>query len=548
MADNDPKIPNPDSGKRPHATLDLKATEIKAAPAATPRTGATPGDSGKTPGPAPASSYAQAQKGGTTGGSASNPTDAHRAAARPGSSAAAPIPKRGGFFSHLAAGIAGGVIAIAASEFILPEVGVENATSRLSDANSTLALRVGAVEKKVQTPGTSELEQKVADLESTAEAIPALKDAHAQLVADTKAALAAAASDAGEPEQLTRLAALEDKFKALVEAGANDPNAGRLEQLAALTGKVADLETSLATQLTEVRRSVAADVDGRIVAATEASEAAKSGAQRIDRDVAGVKGEAIRIDERLVALKADSDRTSAALKLAQDETAAVKAELSSLRNSAAKPSDLAAAIAPVQQRVAALDSQIQSVAQTQAERKADSQRVALSLELQNLKRALESGRPYGSELDGVVRYTDAKLDLDALEKFKATGLPPAADFAKDFRPIANAAIDAEEAQTEGTVVDKLIAGAKSVVRIRKVSHTPDDKSTEAIVGRIELALKEGRLSEAITEAENLTPKAQAVVEPFLDKVAARVAVEDAVDRLETELKSSLGAPAAPASQ
>lgn len=513
MADNDPKIPNTDAGKRPHATLDLKATEVKAA--------------GAAPGPAPASSYSQAGKSEPNYSGAPKSADAPRARpSPPPTSAPAALKPRGGFLSHLAAGLAGGVLAVAAANFILPEIGVESEASRQADANSALASRVGAVEKKLATPAASELEQKVADLEAAAGAIPELKDAHARLVADTKAALAAAESDAGAPEQLARLSALESKFKALADAGANDPNAGRVEQFAALTGKVADLEAGFAKQLAELRKSV----DERVAATTGASGPAD-------------------MSERLDALKADVNQTAAALQSANEETSSVKAEISALKSSLVKASDVAAAIAPVEQRVSALDETMRSVVQAEADRKTYTERVALSLELQSLKRALDSGRPYANELDAVKRLAAADIDLAALEQFKTTGVPPLADLANEFRPVAHAAIIAETPAAEGGVVDKLIAGAKSVVSIRKVGHAPDDKSTEATVGRIELALKDGRLADAVSESDALPAKARGVAAPFFEKVAARVAIESAVDRLEAQLKSSLGAAqAAPPSQ
>ena len=64
--------------------------------------------------------------------------------------------------------------------------------------------------------------------------------------------------------------------------------------------------------------------------------------------------------------------------------------------------------------------------------------------------------------------------------------------------------------------------------MRKVNHTPDDKSAEAIVGRMETALKEGRLADVLGEAKQLSPKAHAAAQPFIDRVAARVSVDTAV--------------------
>lgn len=532
---------SPGTPKRPHATLDLKATEINA-----------------TPQPAPASSYASSGTAKSDSKPQQKPTDTEAGKASPGSAASSqsnsdrtmntPEKKRGGFFSHLAASLIGAILALAAAEWALPQLGLSGITSRLADNATALDARLKLLETKSATPVNTEastaIESRLTALEQSATAIADVKDSQSRLVAETKAALASAASDAGEPERLTRLSAVEDKLKALADAGANDPNAGRLEQLAALTGKVADLETSLATQLTALRKSVAEDVEGRILSATEASEAAKSGTQRIDRDVAGVKSDAVRIEERLLAIKMETDKTAAATKLTQEQSTTLKSDLDALKSSTAKPSDIAAALAPLSQKISGLEQNLQSIVKAEGERQANSQRIVLALELQNLKRALNNGQSYAAELADVQKASGANVDLSILEKFKDQGVASPDDLANEFRTAAYAAIDAETESDDASVVDRLIAGAKSVVRVRKINHTPDDKTTEAIVGRMEIALKEGRLSEALIHAQDLSPKAQDAIQPFLDKVAARVSIDSAVTAIEAQLKSSLSSSSA----
>ncbi len=483
--------------KRPHATLDLKATEIR------------------TPLPAPAASYAEAKtseasakSGFKTSSAAPGSPDAPRpAAATKASPDAASFGKSrvtGRALGLIAAGIVGGTLALAAAKWALPQSDDPGAASRLADAS--LSQRIGALEKSISSDAmaSSDVTSRLAKLEDSIAVIPALKEAQARLIADTKAALAAAASDAGEPEQLTRLGALEDKFKALLDAGADEPASGKTPQLAALTIKVAELENKLAAQL---------------------SEAATSGTQRIDRDVAAVKADAARIEERVQAMKAELDRAAAAVKLAQEDAGAFRAELGAVKAATAKPADVAAAIAPLSERLAALDLAVQNLSRAEESRRADGDRIVLSLELQDLKRALDSGRGYADELAAVAKAAQGNIDLAALDKFKESGVPTLANLSKEFRAAAHAAIDAEAEPVGGGVVDRLIAGAKSVVRVRKVDHPPDDKSTEAIVGRMEAALNAGRLEDFLAQAKDLPPKAQDAARPFLDKLAARVAVD-----------------------
>lgn len=569
---------NQSGSKRPYATLDLKATEIKVskiadAPAAS---GAVKPEA--VPLPLPASAYATASPAAANAGAAAakpaaspSPSAAQAAAAarapagdktassgptagaKPVSSGASEtviVQNRGGFLSHLAASLIGGAIALGGWAYGVPELqkqglipaaigtgGAEGVADRIAKLEAAAAAKLDAAESRL------------AALEKSSGAIGELKEAQSRLVAETKAALASAASDAGAPDQLERLTSVENRLKAMADVGANDPNAGRMEQLAALTGKVADLETSLATQLTALRKSVSGDVESRVVSANEAAEAAKSGMQRIDRDMAGLKTESAKLDERIAALKAEIDRTVEQSKVRQEEFAKLKVALDDVKGSTAKPGDVTAAIAPVSAKIAEIEQGLKDVTAAEAARQTNAERVVLALELQNLKRALDRGQKYEEELAEVEKAAGGKFDLAPLVKFKDQGVPTLADLTRDFRPSVNAMIDAETAQEGGSVVDKLIAGAKSVVRVRRTDLADTDLSAEAIAARMEKALKDGRLGDVLSEASTLSPKAKDAAQPFLDRVSARASVDKALASLEDQLKSSLtGASGEPQSK
>ena len=70
-------------------------------------------------------------------------------------------------------------------------------------------------------------------------------------------------------------------------------------------------------------------------------------------------------------------------------------------------------------------------------------------------------------------------------------------------------------------------------------------SSPATVGRMEAALKDGRLAEVLANAKKLPPKAALAGEDWVRKVQARQAVEQALADVEAALKASLGSgPAA----
>ena len=556
MAD-DKSSSNAGAGKRPYATLDLKATEIKPSSVKGSSSSAGSSSGAEVPRPAAARSYAAAT-GDTSepkseapmqsdSSKSEKPKAASSASASSASTASAAnddaevvVQKRGGFFSHLAAGVVGGVLALSAYQWALPQLGLQGSR----DNTAELSQRLAAVEKSQSVsppaaPDLSGIKSRLADLEKKTQKIPAITESQSRLVAETKAALASAASDAGSPQLIERIGKVEDRLKALAEAGVNDPNANRIEQLAALTGKVSDLETSLATQLTALRESVAKDVEGRIQSAAEASEAARAGTQRIDKDVAGLKTDGVRFEEEIGAVKTATDHVAANLKLAQDETQNLKTAFEGLKAAAAKPADITAAVQPLSDRTAALEKSVQDVVQGDAARKESAERVVLALELQNLRRALDSGQNFSAQLADVKKVAGNQVDLSALEKLQETGVPSLADLTKDFHTAADSAIDADTEPENASVVDRLWAGAKSVVRVRRIDLKADDKSTEATVGRMQVALNDGRLPDILEAAKDLSPKAQDAARPFLDKVAARVSVDTALANLESQLKSSI---------
>jgi hypothetical protein len=117
-----------------------------------------------------------------------------------------------------------------------------------------------------------------------------------------------------------------------------------------------------------------------------------------------------------------------------------------------------------------------------------------------------------------------------------------AELRQDFKAVAFKVIDADQQPVDGSIVERLLAGAKSVVRVRKVNHESDDKTAEAVVARMETALNEDRLDDVINEAKTLPPAAQDAARDFLAKVEARNAVDRALASVETQLKASLVSP------
>ncbi|MFA6139245.1 MAG: mitofilin family membrane protein [Hyphomicrobium sp.] len=553
---------------RPHATLDLKATEVTP-PAAKPEPGkAEPGK----PEVAEASAKAKAaasstaatpptSEGGTAGAkpgpasanTATGAKDAKPAGAPPPSSAASrPAPRGyGGFFTHVAAGLAGGIVALLAADMLAQQLGF--ATADRPEQVTALEQRLAALESNGQGQRTippdvanrlTAAETKLGKLEQLDANVDGISKKQGQLDEDLNAIKDKIGTDSGETGSAARIAKLEEQLSLMSSAAESDPQSGRLPQLAAITGKLADLESTMANQLNALRRSVAAEFDTRLASAAEAGQTARSGTLRMDRELSTLKAESAEMSSGLTALKTDSDRAAASLKTTQEEIKRLKADLDTRLATFAKPEDVNTAVGPLSGKLAALQQDVQGVIKSEGDRRTTAERIVLSLELANLKRAIDRGNAYAPELEQARKVAGTNVDLAPLERFALEGVPTPTELRVQFKPIAFKIIDAEEQPADASIMDRLLAGASSVVRVRRTAHSPDDKGVEAIVARMETALNEDRLADVLQEANSLPAPAHDAAQDFLAKVQARDAVDRALASVETQLKASLAvAPA-----
>jgi len=540
------------SSSRPHATLDLKATVVSP-PAAAKDDKTAAKDEKTADAPAEPLKAASALPGASPRGEAgASKPDKPEPAKRPVST---PPPSKaggyGGFFSHLLAGVAGGIVALLAADMLASHLGLSGPAER-DGAAAALQQRIVALEAaSKQKSGTSPevaarlaaAEAKLEGLEKVGGSVDRLAKRQDELVGSIKAVDAKTAQRPDNAAVQARVTKLEEQLNDMSTAAAKDPQSGRLPQLAALTGKVVDLESTINTQLDALRKSVTQEVDLRLATTNETSEAAKSGTQRIDRDLAALKTQSGQLTARFDALRADADRAGANLKTTEDALKKLKTEIDARLATFAKPEDVIGAVAPLAGKLAGLQQDVQGVVKSETDRKATAERIVLSLELASLKRAIDRGTGFATELADANKLAGSSVDLTPLNRFAATGVPTLAELQKDFKATAFKMIDADEAPTDGSVLNRLLAGAKSVVRVRKVSQIAGDASVEAVVARMEAALKEDRLGDVLQEAKTLPPRVRDAASDFLAKVEARTAVDGALSTVEAQLKSSLVAPA-----
>lgn len=246
----------------------------------------------------------------------------------------------------------------------------------------------------------------------------------------------------------------------------------------------------------------------------QSGEAAKATAA----ELASVRTEAGRLSQRLDTLKGEIDERM---------------------RGAVRSAD----IAPMQARLAALDKELQAISKSESDRATNTTRVLLSLELAGLKRVMDRGEPFVVELAAVKKASgekpDLKLNLVPLERHMRDGVPTTAEITKSFRKLSNSMLDAEAEPADASIVDRLLSGARSIVRVRKAGPSADDTSLDATIARMDSALKEGRLAEVLEQGKKLPPKASLAAEDWLKQVEARQAVDQAMADIEGQLKSSL---------
>jgi hypothetical protein len=394
------------------------------------------------------------------------------------------------------------------------------------------------VQQKVST-----LEQRLARIDEIEARLNQLADANSKIANETRSLEQRVQPPEATKELAERVARLDQAMASLRAAG-NDPQAGRVAQLAAINGKLTDLESALSNQVAALRKNVTQELDARLGPVAEASEAAKSGTQRVDREQADLKTEVARLAQRADALKAADDTAQQGIRALQDDTAGIKTAIDGLKADTAaqlkavtRPQDVAASLAPISNQIAALEQIVQGIAKGEEDRKATAERIVLALELGNLKRAIDRGGNYTAELSNAKSVASDQIDLSALDRYKDKGLATQADLAREFRTVANSIIDADTTPADMSALDRLLQGAKSIVRVRRTDHRPEDTGAEATVARMEKALNAGNLDEVLTEASQLSPKARNAADAWLTRLEARATVDRALAKIEDQLKA-----------
>jgi hypothetical protein len=513
---NDKKDQAPADPKRPHATLDLKATELKGG-----------GSKAETP------VQPEADRTSATGPSKSEP--AKPASAPPAARSPSAFTR---IVTHLAAGVAGGAIVLFGGDRVAQLIGAPTPAAKVEATATELDKRVSALEAAPKSDAydlMQSAEERLARIDKLAADIENLRADQTRLAQKTDGLSSTVGSQDGLSAVQDRVTALEDQLKTLAAAATSESGGSRISDIAAVTARISEAERGFSVEVSKLRDGIAREIDDRLAIREDAG---KSDVARLSQTMEKLKADQARLDKSVQAAQEESGRVSSGL----DE---VKATLDQHSNSFAKPADVTAAVLPVADRLSKIEGNLEGVLSRDNARQTNAERIVTALELGNLRRAIDSGKTFAKELEAVNAASNGSLDLKPLETFKTSGIPSLAEIKKDSRPVLLSALDAASVSDGASVWDRMLASAQTIVRIRKTDAAEGDETVEATVARIEKSLNAGNLADVLAEVGRLPPETAAKLAPWTEKVAARQSVDEALAAVENELKAALIAPAVP---
>lgn len=272
--------------------------------------------------------------------------------------------------------------------------------------------------------------------------------------------------------------------------------------------------------------AVSARLD-RVEAATSEAASRPAAAPGVDpARLAGLEKEIAALKEAAANAPAAAVATGAAPDLGpiENRLAALEARPEAAPAApAAPPVDLS----PLQSRLDALTSRLDAVeAHPPADPKTEA--AARVIAVTGLRQAATGSGPFTDELAAAIALGGDDGKLAALQPLAATGAPSKAELAASFPAVAEQIrIAAAKVDPGASLVDRLAASASSLVSV-KPSGPMAGPSATAIVSRMEAAVKDGNLAEALREGEALDAIARAPLADWAAKAGNRITIDTAL--------------------
>jgi hypothetical protein len=309
------------------------------------------------------------------------------------------------------------------------------------------------------------------------------------------------------------------------------------DRIALLQSQVEEEVGGIATQLADVpdaaaieagARSVVAEAEARLEARIAALEESIAGSdltdtrQRLARVEAGVEGqlaELAALKDQLAATGGELGAEAvASLDLYRAEIEGLRAEMATLGGTVeALGTRIDTVAAEAAERVAAAE---ESAATVEAEAQAAIDMSAAEANLSAIEAAIAAGHPFAGPLEELAAKTGT-TPPDGLAAAAPAGVATAAALRERFPDAAYAAIRASIIAGAGDgVVERSRAYLEAQLASRSLTPQPG-LSPDAVLSRVEDALKRDDLGAALSEAEALPPEAAEAMADWLSAAQQR---------------------------
>jgi hypothetical protein len=222
----------------------------------------------------------------------------------------------------------------------------------------------------------------------------------------------------------------------------------------------------------------------------------------------------------------------------KEQVDAINQKLGEIQQAAAAATDAAKAgdgrLGTLEQNFAGLGEKLSGLEQNvatlsdQLSRQEAQPKVALAIAAAALKSAIERGGPFAAEVDTFAAISPNAPELPRLREIAEKGVASRAELTQGMDDAANQMIAASEALPDDAGFwDSLAASMKSLVKVRPIGEV-EGETVPAKVARMEVAVKSGELSKALSEFDSLPDASKAAGQAFADKIRQRVEAEELV--------------------
>lgn len=175
-----------------------------------------------------------------------------------------------------------------------------------------------------------------------------------------------------------------------------------------------------------------------------------------------------------------------------------------------------------------LADEIKNMPDSQSER---NKAMSVLIAANALKSAVNRGDSYVNELALFQEIAPASISVDDLKAYANSGIASHATLVDYFSSVADAIV-ASDNQMDGNTnwVQKIWMHTKGLVSIRPVGNI-EGNTPAAIAARMEVAIKQGDYTRALSEWQTLPAQAKAVSENFIKQLQARNHVDHLVEQL-----------------